>query len=566
MTPTELQSKLDELKSLPAETEWVEFKLNDHGPEKYPEIGEYLSAIANSLALLRRDRGYLVWGIDDKTHELPGTDFRPRLAKYGNEELEHWLTRSLDPQVTFKIHECDLDGRHFVLFEIGPATHTPIRFYGTEYIRVGSLKKKLGEYPEKERELWKVLSQSQTDWSAVICDGATQKDLDPAAIAFARQEFKKKNPNLAAEVDVWNDETFLNKAKVCIDGKVTRTAIILLGKPESDHFLSPAIARITWILKGEDGIEKDYHHFGTPLILAVNDVFARIRNLTYRYMPRASLFPMEVTQYDSWVVRETIHNCIAHQDYTRAGRINVIEEPERLLFTNLGEFLPGSVEEVIRRDQPTEHYRNGCLAAAMVNFGMIDTVGSGIRRMFTTQRQRNFPMPDYELNEPGRVRVRLIGKVIDEKYTWMLADRTDLNLMDVIALDKVQKGKPLSEDEFRSLKTQKLVEGRRPNLFVSAEIAAATDDKEAYIRNRAFDKDHYKKMIVAYLEKFGEGTRTQIDRLLKDKISDALDDDQKKKFVENLLQEMKRDGAIVPDGANRWTKWRLPKTATESDN
>ena len=347
---------------------------------------------------------------------------------------------------------------------------------------------------------------------------------------------------------------------------MTRTAIILLGKPESDHYLSPAIARITWILKGEDGIEKDYYHFGTPLILAVSEVFARIRNLTYRYMPRASLFPVELTQYDSWVVRETIHNCIAHQDYTRAGRINVIEEPERLLFTNLGEFLPGSVEEVIRRDQPTEHYRNACLAAAMVNFGMIDTVGSGIRRMFTTQRQRNFPMPDYELDEPGRVRVRLIGKVIDEKYTWMLADRTDLNLMDVIALDKVQKGKALSDDEFRSLKTQKLVEGRRPNLFVSAEIAAATESKEEYIRNRAFDKDHYKKMIVAYLEKFGEGTRTQIDRLLKDKLSDALQAKQQRQFIKNLLQEMKREGTICPDGTTRWAKWRMSKPSTEDKN
>jgi len=285
-----------------------------------------------------------------------------------------------------------------------------------------------------------------------------------------------------------------------------------------------------------------------------------------RYMPRASLFPVEVTQYDSWVVRETIHNCIAHQDYARAGRINVVEESERLLFSNLGEFLPGSVEEVVRRDQPTEHYQNACLAAAMVNFGMIVTVGSGIRRMFTTQRQRNFPMPDYELNEPGRVRVRLIGKVIDEKYTWMLAERTDLNLMDVIALDKVQKGRPLSDDEFKSLKAKKLVEGRRPNLFVSAKIAAATETKEAYIRNRAFDKDHYKKMILAYLEKFGEGTRTQIDRLLKDKISDALDQQQQKQFVTNLLQEMKRDGTIYPDGTTRWAKWRMCKPASDVES
>jgi ATP-dependent DNA helicase RecG len=135
---------------------------------------------------------------------------------------------------------------------------------------------------------------------------------------------------------------------------------------------------------------------------------------------------------------------------------------------------------------------------------MIDTIGSGIKRMFTKQRQRNFPMPDYDLSEKGRVKVRIIGKVIDEKYTRMLMARTDLDLLDVIALDKVQKGKPLTEDEFKSLKSKELIEGRRPKLFVSAAVAAATDTQAEYIKNRAFDKEHYKKMVVAYLTKFGE--------------------------------------------------------------
>ena len=146
----------------------------------------------------------------------------------------------------------------------------------------------------------------------------------------------------------------------------------------------------------------------------------------------------------------------------------------------------------------------------MVNLNMIDTIGSGIKRMFTKQRQRNFPMPDYDLSEPDRVKVRIIGKVIDEKYTRMLMARADLDLMDVIALDKVQKRKPINEDEFKSLKAKKLVEGRRPNLFVSAEVAAATETKVDYIKNRAFDKDYYRKMVVAYLEKFGEASRRQI--------------------------------------------------------
>jgi ATP-dependent DNA helicase RecG len=258
-----------------------------------------------------------------------------------------------------------------------------------------------------------------------------------------------------------------------------------------------------------------------------------------------------------------LHNCIAHQDYTQGGRINIVEEEDALLFTNLGEFLPGSVEEVIRRDAPPELYRNRLLAEAMLNLNMIDTIGSGIKRMFTKQRERNFPMPDYELSDPGRVKVKIFGKVIDEKYTRMLINRTDLELIDVIALDKVQKGKLLTEKEFKSLKSKQLIEGRRPSLFVSAEIAAATETRADYIKRRAFDKDHYKKMVVAYLERFGEAEREDINRLLLSKISDALTANQKAQFIRNLLQEMRREGSIEAMGVTRWAKWVLSKRPSE---
>ena len=113
--------------------------------------------------------------------------------------------------------------------------------------------------------------------------------------------------------------------------------------------------------------------------------------LTYRYMRNETLFPTEITQYEPWVIREALHNAIAHQDYTQGGRVNVIEDAESLLFTNLGEFLPGSVEEVILRDAPPERYRNQFLATAMANLNMIDIIGSGIKRMFSLQQQRSFP-------------------------------------------------------------------------------------------------------------------------------------------------------------------------------
>lgn len=566
MTSAQLDAKLAELLDLPQETEWAEFKHNYADPQT---IGEYLSALSNSATLERQRFGYIVWGIEDGTRNIVGTSFKPRSQKgSGNEDLEPWLNKLLSPKVNFRIFEFEARSQPVVMFEVQAANTTPVAFGGRRFVRVGSHKKPLAEHPERERRLWLILSGPSQDWSAQICAGATLADLDPPGISFARLEYKKKHPALASEVDRWDDLTFLNKAKVCIGGRITRTAILLLGRNEAEHHLSPGIARITWLLKDERGVEVDYEHFGPPLILAVDRIFAKVRNLTYRYLPDASLFPTEVTQYEPWVIRECLQNCIAHQDYTQGGKINVVEGPDSLLFTNVGEFLPGTVEEVMARDAPPDLYPNRFLAEAMVNLNMIDTIGSGIRRMFTMQWQRYFPMPDYDLSDDGRVKVRVIGKVIDEKYTRMLTARSDLDLWDVIALDKVQKGKAIGEAEFKSLKAKRLVEGRRPNLIVSESVAAATESLVDYLKRRGIDKAYCQKIVIELLQKQGEATRSDFDNMLLSKLSDALSDDQKRNFITNLLQELRRDGVIRPMGEKRGkgTKWELCKPTTEVEN
>ena len=207
----------------------------------------------------------------------------------------------------------------------------------------------------------------------------------------AQQEFTKKNPTLATAVDGWTDGDVLNKAKLCIGGKITRTAIILLGRPESDHFSAGSHPQLTWILKDRDGMERDYKHFGPPFLLAVDPVLAKVRNLTCRVLPWGTLFPVEVLQYDPWVLRETLHNAIAHQDYSSGGRINVVEFEDRLVIVNCGAFLPGDVESVIRQNAPLSVYRNAYLAQAMVGLQMIDTIGSGIKRIFECRRKTLVP-------------------------------------------------------------------------------------------------------------------------------------------------------------------------------
>jgi ATP-dependent DNA helicase RecG len=553
---------LRELLALPDETEWIEFK-EAKSSYDFDDVGKYFSALSNEANLKGQPAGWLVFGVTDK---LPRriTSSNYRLQKPGLDRLKQEIAQHTNHQITFlDIHELAVAEGRVILFKIPPAPRgIPTTWNGIAY---GRIHESLA--PLSLQEIEQIRRQTtQEDWSAQVCERARLSNLDHRAIAFARQEYKKKYESLVAEVDQWDDLTFLNKAKACVSGQITRTAIILLGRNEAEHFLSPAIARITWVLKDADGGEKDYRHFGPPLVLAVDQVFAQVRNLTYRYLPDASLFPTEISQYDAWVIRETLHNAIAHQDYTQGARINVVEEPESLLFTNVGEFLPGSVEEVIRRDAPPELYRNRFLAEAMVNLNMIDTIGSGIKRMFTKQRQRYFPMPDYDLSEPGRVKVRIIGKVLDEKYTRVLMNRSELVLLDVIALDKVQKGRPLTEEELRSLKGKRLIEGRRPNLFVSAVIAAATDTRADYIRKRAFDKTHYQRMIVAYLERFGEAKREDIDKLLIEKVSDALNAEQKRNFIMNLLQEMRRERTIRCVGGRRGkgARWALHRPGSNS--
>lgn len=563
MNDAQLQAKLAELLALPQETEWAEFKHNKADPQ---EIGEYLSAISNSAALESHPFGYIVWGIEDGTHRVAGTSFKPRSKKgAGNEDLEPWLNNRLTPRVNFRIYEFKADGLSLVMFEVQAANTAPVAFSGRRYVRVGSHKKPLSEHPERERRLWEIVSGPAVDWSAAICESASLDDLDPNAIQRARSEYAErfegdpKKAHLAKEVWEWDNATFLNKIKVAVDGQLNRAALILLGKEESTHHVAPAQPRMTWILKDDKNVEQDYRHYDPPFLLAVDDLLAKIRNLTIRHLPDGTLFPVQVSQYDPWVLRETLHNCIAHQDYSKAGRIIVVEQPDSLLFTNLGRFYPGSVEEVVVRDSPQEYSANPLLAQAMVNLNMIDTIGSGIKRTFRIQRDRNFPMPTYDLSDPERVQVRLIGQILDPNYTRMLMSQTDLDLLDVIALDKVQKGQSLTDEEARSLRSKRLIEGRRPKLHVSAEIAKATDTVEDYLRRRGIDKDYCEKMVVDFLNTKGEASRAEIIRLLAEKLSDALTEEQKRNFIRNLLQEMRRKKVIHVEGRGPAARWRLAK-------
>jgi ATP-dependent DNA helicase RecG len=203
MTHEALSNLLAELRALPEETEWVEFKSNWDRPE---DIGEYISALANAAAFLGKEYGYIVWGIRNGSHEIIGTQFQPRQTKgKGNEDLEPWLLRLLNPRIDFRIYEFEAEGKKIVLFETPAARETPVAFSGQRYIRVGSHRKLLHAYPEKEAALWKSLRSRNVDWSSVIIEEARLDDLDPAALAFARKQYQEKHPQQGADLEQWDN-------------------------------------------------------------------------------------------------------------------------------------------------------------------------------------------------------------------------------------------------------------------------------------------------------------------------------------------------------------------------
>ena len=551
MIQSKLLNKLNELLTLPGETELVEFKeaRNDYSFEK---LGKYFSALCNEANLKNKNCSWLIFGVN-KNHNIVGTNYRNHRPAL--DSLKPEIANKTTNRITFiEIFEVNHSQGRVVLFQIPAAPPGfPVAWEGHYYGRDGEV---LGALNLQEIE--QIRKQAnQFDWSAQIIPKASINDLDPLAILKAREVYKSKSKDKAIfnDIDNWNDAAFLDKAKITINGKITNAAIILLGKSESTHYLSPSIAKITWKLESE---ESGYEHFDPPLSLTINNLYQKIRNYNYKILPVDSLTPIEVSKYEQWIILEALNNCIAHQDYSLNSRINVIEKTDELIFTNAGKFFEGNLEEYLFKDKTPEKYRNSFLAQAMVNLGMIDTVGHGIKKMFLEQKKRYLPLPEYDFSASDKITLKIYGRVINENYSKLLIEKADLDLYTTFLLDKVQKNQQLTKEESQHLKKQKLAEGRYPNIFVTSKIASITGEKSAYIKNKAFDKKYYKDLIIEYISKYGKATRSELYDLLLTKISDELNEKQKKAKVKNLLFEMAhKDKTIISTGKTKTSEWKI---------
>ena len=457
------------------------------------DVLSYASALANM------DGGTLVVGVEDKTLRITGIkdfgDYTPEnLAQRLAGNCTHLPTEGLHVEV---LTTSDTGQVVWLIHIPRHAPRQPVISHRQTWQRIGDSLEKMR--PDRHEAILREHLAGQ-DWSAGLVPNARLADLDPEAIAKAREKFtaKHQRERWTSDIAGWNTEEFLDRAKITLNRGITRTALLLLGRPQSVGLLSGSVAEITWKVPSERIVK----HFGPPFILTTTEVGQHIRNPNIKLFPATELLATELPRYDVQVILEGLHNCLAHQDYERAGRVIVLETVGQLQLTNLGNFVDGCPEDYYLGKRTPSVYRNRWLADAMNNIGMIDKGGYGIRDMVASQRRRYLPLPDYEGSTLGETVFNIYGQQIDENYSRMLMERADLPLEQIVWLDRVQKKHRIADDQTAVLRRAKLIEGRKPNVFVSAHIADATNTRTEYTRNKGLDDHYYKSLILQHIRQF----------------------------------------------------------------
>ena len=400
MNQTELKRLILELIRLPRETEWVEFKHNRANAE---EIGKYLSALSNSAALLEKLCAYVIWGIDDKTHDIKGSTFKPHQFKVGNENLENWLLRLLNPRIDFHIHTEVLDGKKIILFEIPPAPNQPVRFKSTEYIRVGNYTKPLRDFPEKERSLWRRFNQIPFE-QGVAKNNITSDEV-LSLIDYPGYFHMMGQPlpdNRMAILERLESEQIILR----ISGdqyNISNAGAVLFSRDLKDfRRLSRKALRVI-IYKGNSRIEtfkeqtggKGYAIGFEGAIRYINDQLPQNEQI-------GQALRKEVRKYPEVAIRELVANALIHQDFNIMGAGPMIEMfSGRMEITNPGSPLIAPLRFI---DEPPRS-RNEILAALMRRLKICEERGSGIDKVISQVEMFQLPAPDFRIAGSNTVTV-----------------------------------------------------------------------------------------------------------------------------------------------------------------
>jgi len=386
-----LQGLLRELCALPKETEWVEFKENKAQPE---EIGEYISALSNSAALCGKTSAYLVWGVDDVNHEVVGTEFVPSLVKQGNEELENWLLRLLTPKINFCFYTLDIEGKSVIILDASRASRHPVRFQGIEYIRVGSYKKKLKEFSEKERDLWRVFDE--TPFEEMIAAERVEDDdvlklIDyPAYFDLMSLSLPENRQGI---IERLKDDGLINK---CEAGgwNITNIGALLFAKNLSDFKYLKRKAMRVIVYKDNSRVETLREQEGTKgYACGFEGLIEFVNNLLPRNEVINDALRKDVSMYPELAVRELVANALIHQDLFAKGTGPMVEIfSDRMEITNPGIPL---VDTNRFLDSPPKS-RNESVASMMRRIGVCEERGSGIDKVVFQTEFYQLPPPVFE--------------------------------------------------------------------------------------------------------------------------------------------------------------------------
>ncbi len=402
MSPEDLKHLVERLRSYPKEAEWVEFKHNNADPK---EIGANISALSNSAALHRQSHGYVVWGIEDGTHNILGTTFQPQQRRVGSEELENWLLHLLEPRIDIRIHEGDLDGKHVAVLEIQPASHQPVAFSGMEYIRVGSYTKKLKGYPEKERALWALFSEKPFEVGTVMASASSNDVLSLIDYAGAFRLLGVPLPdNRQAVLDRLSAEKIIAPRSGDHFDITDVGAVLFATDLRQFRRLARKAPRVV-IYKGKNRTEtvkeqseiRGYAVGFDGLVAYINDQLPQNEQIEQVFRKQVRVFP-EIA------IRELVANALIHQDLSMTGTGPMIEIfTDRMEITNPGLPLIDTLRFI---DEPPQS-RNETLAGLMRRMNICEERGSGIDKVIFHVEAFQLPAPDFRTTTNHTVAVLL---------------------------------------------------------------------------------------------------------------------------------------------------------------
>ena len=376
------------------ETPWLEFKHNNYNPDM---IGKDISALANGATLHDKTCAYMIWGVDDTTHEIVGTDKNLQNIKKGNEELENWLRGLLSVNANFEFYNANVNNKNVGVLIIYSAVSQPVKFDKTDYIRIGSYTKKLNDYPQVQAKLWDKLRTSNFEENIAIKDLSLKEALNLIEYSTYFTLSETQIPSDDKKIAHYLLEESIIKKQDNALYSITNLGAILFAKRLDDFpRLSRKAIRVVQYngnnkleMLREEVDQKGYVIGFEGLLKYIGALLPTKEVIIGALRERVYAYPM-------LAIREAVANAIIHQDFSITGTSPVIEIfDNRIEITN-----PGTPLVDIRRiiDNPPKS-RNEKLAALMRRLRMCEELGTGWDKITISCEIQKLPAPKIELYE-----------------------------------------------------------------------------------------------------------------------------------------------------------------------